>query len=385
MRFKFSSTRELIGVILKKVAVCVVLIIVYYVVLISSPPMKEAGLKVGVNTAALFPPISLFTAVLTLTSILGELSEKTESHRLAEYLQVAREVSKYASIAILVETTYYARQSLTPIAPILDYARTPSLLIISGLTLKSMGDIILNVASPPLRGAGYLLIALGLRDALKPIPVSGLPEAILYTGVAAFILSSLGCLSFSRRRSLALLGKYCWDRAGTFSLLTFLAAMYFSLKSYVAMSEQLESYLFFVETAAAIIVILLVADGVYTHFNRTFTLRCIEEGWEIHKSKVTFYEDPSFKELESALERFIREGVKEELLIALSYYLGKTKASPSDVREILAPLIKYEEPLVPVLAPRWSKRRTLRSLMARRVEVVNKIHKSIINRLREKG
>jgi len=384
MKPESFGLKESASVVLRKIAICGVLIALYYIILVSSPAVREAGLKVGVDPAALFQPISLFTAILTLTSILSEFAGKVESHRLAEYLQVAREVSKYMSIAVLVETLYYARQNLATLALLLDYARTPSLLVISGLALKSIGDTVLNIASPILRGVGYLLVALGAHDALKPVPISGLSDAIFYAGIAAFTSSALGSLSFSKRRSLALFGKYCWDRAGTFSFLTFIAFMYFSLKGYVAAAEPLERYLFFIETAAAIAVILLIADGVYTHFNRVFTLRCIEEGWEIHKSKITFYEDPGFKELEGALEKFVKEGVKEELLVALSYHLGKTKASPSEVREILAPLIEYEEPLVSVLTPRWSKRRTLRSLMARRVEVVNKIHENI-NKLIEKG
>jgi len=368
--------KELTKEIIKHAVVIAVVIIVMYSITIL---INQIGLKslVKVSYSLLF-----FITLALIASALSSISESNYvSKRVSKVLGIGGVTVNVIGLIFLLKTFPYDELYIGDLKKFVD----DTIILVVGTGVIKVGGVLLGIVTPIFNSAGGFLVFYGLSRILLKVPeklVNSLSLAVFYTGIIFSILTLITLMAFSKNRNIAELGRYVGERTGAYTFYSFLVTFYlFSFRDILmGYASFLREYIPLIEIGFVSFFVLMIADGIYTHFNKEkIILVHVVNKWKLHKPNVVSFEETWLKELESSIDAFIIYGDATSLALKLAYVLAKYNVLFENVEKVLEPLTSYSEREVPIIAFRWHKRKIHRELMEERVNIVSEV----IERVRE--
>jgi len=341
-----------------------------------------------INLARLFPPLLFFTTLMFTASALSTISEIT-GEKAGRALKAASTLTSTAGTILLLKTFPYDEFHLTSLIVYVDDAA----LAVIGLGVIEVSGLLLDITTPLFKSIGALLVFHAVSEVLAktPVkPVNTLSPAVFYAGLAYAALNLATLATFSGNRKVAELGRYIARRTGRYTFYVFLAAFYaVSLRGILASyAPLLGKYIPFIEVGFAALLIGMVADGIYTHFNKEkiFLVHAANQ-WRLHRPRKIFFSEPWLEELDTSIEKFITRGNAVDLSLRLTYVLARHDIPFKDIENVLKPLTSYSQEEIPIIAFRWQKHRAYRRQTQERINIVTstiEIARELVERRRAK-
>jgi len=357
--------KEIVKEAAKHAAVAIVTAVAMYLTIINFNPL------ISINLAKLFPPLLFFTTLTFTASALSAISEIT-GEKAGRALKAASTFTNTAGTILLLKTFPYEEFHFTSLMAYIDDV----VLVGIGLSVIDVSELFLDVTTPLFKSIGTLLVFYAVSEALIKTPVkpaSTLSPAVFCAGLAYATLNLATLLTFSDNREVAELGRYIARRTGRYAFYVFLVAFYaISLRGILASyAPLLGKYMPFIEVGFATLLTGMVADGVYTHFNKEkiFLVHTANQ-WRLHRPYKTFFSEPWLEELDTSIENFITRGNAIDLSLRLTYVLARHGIPFKDIENVLKPLTSYSREEVPIIAFRWQKHRAYRRQAEERIYIV---------------
>ncbi len=314
----------------------------------------------GVDLSSFFLPV--------MAIILSQAASRIVSRIGTTSSRVVGSIIKYIGYMLLISTIPFEQLQL-------EYLRiyvAPAVVLIAGLLLAKIGNVLGGFTGYLLKGIALLALYFSLYITSQFIEY-GLFVAFFYAYISATLAYFLSLLKFSRREDLRELGEYFSRKIGSLAFVGFLAGLYVVLREHIYRAGLHPTLITLFEVTSLIIGLIIVFEGIYSHFRREGIERYIRERWVRHRAEIFPAMDKRFIELYRAVEDFIVGSRRENLLVQTVLILSKNNVPPHRISEIIKPLVYHRDEEAPILSFRWYKKMVERRNMDKRIKVVKNI------------
>jgi len=364
--------KELTKKIIRHIITIMVIIIVTYSVITFFSQIGFIWLAKTLYSLLLLMVLILISN--TLNSISNYVSKKA-----SKVLGVGSIVANVIGCLLLLKTFPYNEIFMID----LERYVNDIIILVIGIGIIKVGGVLINIVTPIFNSAGGFLVFYSFSRILLKVPeklVNSLSLAVVYAGIVFSALTSMTLMVFSKNRSVAELGSYIGKKTGMYTFYSFLTAFYlFSFRDILmSYASYLRRYIPLVEIGFAAFFVLMVAEGIYTHFNKErIILVHVANMWKLHRPNVASFEEPWLKEIENSIDTFIIYGDTTSLTLKLTYVLARYNVPFENVEKVLKPLTSYNVRETPVIAFRWHKRKVYHKLMEERFNIVLEVIKEV--------
>jgi len=366
--------KELTKKIIKHTIPIIMVIAVIYLIIVLINQTEFRSL------AGIFYSLSFLIILTLIANTLSSVSESNYvSKEVGKVLGIGSITTNIIGLILLLKTFPYDQLHIEYLEKFVD----DIIVIVIGSGVIKVGGVLLNILTPIFNSAGGFLIFYSFSRILLKIPeklANSLSPVIFYAGTVFSILTLMTLMTFSKNKNIAELGRYIGDRTGTYTLYAFLITFYlFSFRDILmSYSSFLREYILLIEIGFVSFFILMIADGIYTHFkkDKIILIHVVNE-WKLHKPNVVSFEETWLKELESGIDAFVIHGDTTSLTLKLVYTLAKYNVLFKDIEKVLEPLTSYSEKEVPIIAFRWHKRKIYHELMRERINIISEVIKRV--------
>ena len=229
---------------------------------------------------------------------------------------------------------------------------------------------------------GYLLGA-GFAPALTRFIQSGVAEpvnnVIVVSTAIVSVLALTGVLRNHPNTYLRYISDITSGKLEQLTILTFLVIYYFFFvrNFLVAASGINPQYIVIGEWAAVCVSFYLSYRGL-----KRFTAESlIEEDfmgtWQKHVQQITLTSEPELEAFNTLIERFVRNGEGDALIVHLTLLLEHSGLQPQAITTVLSPLVNYRDAPTPLIGFSWQTSNTRKMNMVSRRRIINTVLGSI--------
>jgi hypothetical protein len=229
---------------------------------------------------------------------------------------------------------------------------------------------------------GYILDS-GYAPAVIRFIQSGVAEPVNNVIVASTaivsVLALTGVLRNHPNTYLRYLGEAASGRLEQATILTFLVLYYlFFVRSFLlAASGVNPQYVVVGEWAALCAGFYLSYRGLKRFTAESLVEEDLKGTWRRHMQQITFTGEPELEVFDALIERFVRDGEGEALIVHLTLLLEHSGMQPQAITAALSPIINHRDTPTPLIGFSWQTSNIRKMNAMRRKRIVNTVLGSI--------
>lgn len=241
----------------------------------------------------------------------------------------------------------------------------PLALLVAGVTIASVAPELPELVGLLIRGTGLAVVFYSIYLFSSHLAKGHIvAPAFLYAAVASAVVYPLIALEHS-----SLIGSRFVERNATGIIVLFmLLGLYVGLRPYIL--ENYPRYVFYLEWGILSLATLLAAIAVQNHLSASNLESYLIGEWKKHSMEISTIGDEEFEHVKKAIEDFVVHKKKGPLVTFLTYYGIKAFGNIEAVRDIVEPIVDYEEERYSVFTPNWLVKKKEREHLQRRLQLV---------------